>query len=976
MNRNKNIVMRALSVTLGAAVAAGSGASHVLAVSGQNVSSTAVKDENVYVNLKQDGSVDGMYVVNEYDMAEDGTIIDYGNYSSVKNLTTNDEIRIKDGKITANAPKGKFYYQGNLADMVLPWLISIRYELDGKEIGAEELAGKNGKLKIVLSIKDNPDSEDDFFEHYLVQATLTLDTEKCTNISASGATQANVGKNRQLLYNIMAGQEKEFTIRADVTDFEMSSISIQAVPMSFAVDSDMVDKSELYEKTDEIKDAAEELDDGVGELQDGGNDLKEGTAELKDGAGELKDGAGELKDGVGVLKDGAGELKDGAGELKDGAGELKSGVSDLKDGSVTLQDGIRKLGEGVGSLNQGISSADQGAGELKSGTKELKDGAKRISKNTGKLNQGAEQLRKGAEEAMVGASQLNQGIQEAKVGSGQLLDGMNQAASGSMAVSQGLDELTGGLGAVESGAKELETALDTLYEKSPELTEGSEQIMNAMKQIQSSLVIITTGAGLMEDTAENAGENLSQMEQLIQSSEGILELADGVQRGTQATLDILEGMQDQYEDIDTQKGLNESTAQALESMAGTAQSMYNNLSPDLLAALRLMVPGIDIEASIQSLYQGAAVLRDNNDTLDSLTGGIDNAQNAADETKQTASQLATTYESFHGEIQKLPVILKEMMTEQVSQLGSAIDTLIAEYEKLDQGISAYTEGVGEIRKGYGTLYDGFCQVSEKTGELSDGASAVAKGNGQLLEAGSALKSGTETLAQGSSSLENGLEELYGGSTELASGTGALKEGTDALSAGADGLYGGITELKKGTGSLASGGQQLGSGLNMLGQGAGELADGTSELYDGAEDLSDGISELYDGAADLSSGTSELYDGAADLFDGTSELYDGAVELDDGVSDLEEGIGELKDGTEEFREETADIEDQIDEEIDKVIDDLAGADFTPVSFVSEKNTDIGLVQFVMTTNGITIEEPETEEPEPETKSILDKIKELF
>lgn len=102
MKRNKNIVMRALSVTLGAAVAAGSGAPQVLAISDQNLSSAAVKDENVYVNLNQDGSVGGMYVVNEFDMAEDGAILDYGNYSAVKNLTTNEEIQMEDGKITAN----------------------------------------------------------------------------------------------------------------------------------------------------------------------------------------------------------------------------------------------------------------------------------------------------------------------------------------------------------------------------------------------------------------------------------------------------------------------------------------------------------------------------------------------------------------------------------------------------------------------------------------------------------------------------------------------------------------------------------------------------------------------------------------------------------------------------------------------------------------------------------------------------------
>ena len=60
--------------------------------------------------------------------------------------------------------------------------------------------------------------------------------------------EANVGKDRQILYNIMAGQEKEFTISADVTEFEMDALSFQAVPMSFDIDVDSLDTKSDYGK--------------------------------------------------------------------------------------------------------------------------------------------------------------------------------------------------------------------------------------------------------------------------------------------------------------------------------------------------------------------------------------------------------------------------------------------------------------------------------------------------------------------------------------------------------------------------------------------------------------------------------------------------------------------------------------------------------------------------------------------------------
>ena len=109
------------------------------------------KDENVYVNLNQDGSVDGIYVVNAYRLDADTQIVDYGNYESVKNLTSDAQISQQRGTVTVDAQAGEFFYQGNLQSKEIPWEISISYTLDGKEISAEELAGKNGKAQDIHS---------------------------------------------------------------------------------------------------------------------------------------------------------------------------------------------------------------------------------------------------------------------------------------------------------------------------------------------------------------------------------------------------------------------------------------------------------------------------------------------------------------------------------------------------------------------------------------------------------------------------------------------------------------------------------------------------------------------------------------------------------------------------------------------------------------------------------------------------------
>ena len=124
--------------------------------------SNTKKEENIYVNLDDNGSVDGVYVVNSYDLKKDQKITDYGNYSKLVNLSSDSELSDQNGKITVNGKKGKFYYQGNLDSAKIPWNVDILYELDGEAIDAKDLAGKSGELKITMKIRQNKGADKDF----------------------------------------------------------------------------------------------------------------------------------------------------------------------------------------------------------------------------------------------------------------------------------------------------------------------------------------------------------------------------------------------------------------------------------------------------------------------------------------------------------------------------------------------------------------------------------------------------------------------------------------------------------------------------------------------------------------------------------------------------------------------------------------------------------------------------------------------
>ena len=69
----------------------------------------------------------------------------------------------------------------------------------------------------------------------------------------------------------------------------------------------------------------------------------------------------------------------------------------------------------------------------------------------------------------------------------------------------------------------------------------------------------------------------------------------------------------------------------------------------------------------------------------------------------------------------------------------------------------------------------------------------------------------------------------------------------------------------------------------------------------------------------------------------------------------DGAQEMADGTGEFRSETSGMNDQIDEEIDSMLESIGGSMDDSVSFVSEKNTNVESVQFIIQTEAIEAED---------------------
>jgi putative membrane protein len=255
----------------------------------------SAKEEVIYAMADASGKVTDAEAVNIF---AGGDIVDYGDYFAVKPLNTNDTITQNGDQIAFSSTADKVYYQGTMKNAALPWNISIRYYLDGKEYAPQDVAGKSGALEIRFSVTKNESCGGSFYDDYALQASFTLDTERCQNIVSNGATVANVGSDKQLTYTILPGKGIDTVITADVTDFEMDAAAINGVRLNLDVD---VDDTDLMDKVDELVSAIGNLDDGAWELHDGTEELYDATKTLNSKVGDLHSGVGDLTAGAGDL---------------------------------------------------------------------------------------------------------------------------------------------------------------------------------------------------------------------------------------------------------------------------------------------------------------------------------------------------------------------------------------------------------------------------------------------------------------------------------------------------------------------------------------------------------------------------------------------------------------------------------------------------------------------------------------------------
>lgn len=470
------------------------------------------KDEVVYATLKSDGDLKEVYVVNTLDVTEAGDIHDFGEYDSVKNLTDLTELNQEGQTVQINAPEGKFYYQGNMKEnSELPWDITVSYFLDGQKIEPSELAGKTGHLQINIETNPNQNVDLVFYENYLLQVSLQL-LNTYSNIEATDGMIANAGKNKQISFTVMPGQEGTFGVEADVVDFEFQGINIAAVPSSLPIDT-----SEMDNMTDDMS----KLSDAIGELNDGVSDLKDGVSQLNNGAVQLRDGSAQYKNGMNEMAGASSGMVSGSRSIGDALAMIRDSLSgdapemdltslnELPKGLTNLANGLTDTAKGLSTLQKNYSQAYRSLDNAIAGipTHQLTDderaglyasGADSAVLDKLIASYTAAQKVKGTYST---AREAFQAVEPTLSQTSEAINGMSQTLTtiaSNLSASLKESDMSG-LGELQKGIAELATNYEKFHAGLVSYTDGVSQLSNSYNQLHSGIDGLASGTSKLNN---------------------------------------------------------------------------------------------------------------------------------------------------------------------------------------------------------------------------------------------------------------------------------------------------------------------------------------------------------------------------------------------------------------------------------------------------------------------------------------------
>lgn len=929
---------------------------------GVSHSSESGKDETVYVIADAAGSPTKVIVSNQL-KNKDGadSLKDTTTLKDITNVNGDGSYKENaDGTITWDTDGGAdVYYQGT-TDKELPVTVKLSYQLDGKDIKPEDLAGKSGHVKIRFEYTNNAtkkvkvgDKEEEIKVPFCMTSGAVLPNDTFSNVTVTNGRIINEGKNNivvgvafpglteSLDWDNMKSKAKDEEARKKLDEIDIpESVEIEADVKNFALDmtltmasSNVLSSFNLTKDIDtsEISDQMDDLQDGMDKLIDGGEDLKDGTGKVKDGASDLNDGAGKLKDGTGDLKDGAGKLKDGTSELKDGAGELADGTQSLADGAGKLQGGAQELANGTTTLKSGSSalvsgveklksgteSLNSGVGKLQSGAGTLKAGTASLVENSGKLQAGAEKLDSGADNLNKGVSSLGSNLGTIKGYSNQLAVGLSTLKQQTSAFnSVDGSKMKTGLGQMIAGLYKLQTVVNSMKSS---IGDGSKAGADTLRGIMNQIIQVTSGKeDSLQAHVSSAASDMSQVMVDLAKQSNNLEQVKGKIKDNITELSTELGELKKKKPVVTQEAINQAKSDlytATETYQNAA-SYYATVSAAFQAqkmmsetpsagAKKVSIASTGEEENVEETEE----TQQNPEEEKTVDAGKDVTSPDQQDDASTNSEMNTdntatgvdksgedTSNTDSNSVSAVSTGETVTTTEGSTDGDSTTEMETSQSQKVSNDIDVTVDP--QVKKAYEDMMG--AKAAMTTAQEAYTTLVQKEGQESALEAQlGLLEQEQQSLNDVSAAGSQDLSNIINEASTVQKDISNIADDTGTLKLYEAAESSGLQSLY---GTLAKTENEIGTSIdNAKGQ-VQSAVQTIDQLSQKLPDLANGIEKLSDGATGLDNGIARLQnEGIKPLSEGAGALKDGTAQLKDGMQQLTAGAGKLDSGASQLKD---------------------------------------------------------------------------
>lgn len=549
------------------------------------------KEETVYSKMNQNGEIYNT-IVNSHIKNEEAlqTINDISDLLNIENIVGNEKFTQNENQLVWDASGSDIYYQGN-TNKELPIECKVKYELNGEEIEAKDIAGKSGKIKITIEYVNKDKHEEkiygkteNLYTPFVVVCGAVVENENNKNIEITNGKKIDDGTKTILVGISMPGLGESLGISEDKleipskveismesTDFELGNIITYVTPKVIENYNELLDEiNKLYSKVNTLETSSKQIEDGANTLKDGVTTYSEKSQEFNSAMKQVSSGVSsanknyeQINSGIGKLNESSKTLQTGAKEIADGTKlvstniatvseklqELKAGTKELEQGEKSIKDGLDKI---LVAINQ-IETQDNTAKikELEQLIATNESTIKTLNASISKLKEQSEIVKDETQLTTIKAQmQTNQNIikllEANQKANKEILvtlkktdaSTIKQLQDGLKSVSEAMKQLQTGTNKLYNGATELSNGAKTLDAKTKELATGAEKLYAGTVQLTAGTKDLSTGSNQMKQGLSSLDTGAKELtkanDQLTQGTStiknGATSLAEGIQK--------------------------------------------------------------------------------------------------------------------------------------------------------------------------------------------------------------------------------------------------------------------------------------------------------------------------------------------------------------------------------------------------------------------------------------------------------------